>query len=138
MLYRLAADALVVIHFGFIIFVALGAFLVWRWPRLAWIHLPAAAWGILIEFVEWTCPLTPLENHWRHVAGQAGYEGGFVAHYVIPLVYPPGLTPALQAVLGTIVLFFNAFVYTIYFGRRRLTCLHRNPSLSDRKSDTNP
>jgi hypothetical protein len=137
MLYRLAADALLVIHLGFILFVAFGAFLVWRWPWLIWIHLPAAAWGTLIEFVGWTCPLTPLENHWRHLAGQAGYEGGFVAHYVIPIVYPPGLTTAVQAGLGTIVLFVNVFAYTIYFGRRRRASLG-DPSLSERKSDDNP
>ncbi len=119
MLYRVAADALVVVHLAFIMFVAFGAFLVWRWRQLVWIHLPAAAWGILIEFMGWTCPLTPLENHWRHVAGQAGYEGGFVAHYIIPIVYPPALTPAVQAGLGIIILLFNAFAYTIYFGRRR-------------------
>jgi len=139
MLYRLAADTLVVIHLGFIIFVALGAFLLWWWPRLIWIHVPAAAWGILIELVGWTCPLTPLENHWRHLAGQAGYETGFVAEYLIPVVYPPGLTPAIQVGLGGFVLVFNGFVYAIYFARRRTRHASMgSPSLSDRNSDDNP
>ena len=83
MLYRLAADTLVLLHLAFTVFAVVGGFLAWRWPRVAWIHIPAAVWGALIEFMGWVCPLTPLENHFRRLAGEAGYAGGFLEHYVI-------------------------------------------------------
>ncbi len=116
---RLLADVLVVLHLLFILFVVLGGLLVLRWPRLAWVHLPVATYGVLIEMVGWMCPLTPLENRLRLEAGQAGYAGGFVEHYIIPVVYPPGLTPALQMVLGLLVLAVNAGVYALAIRRRR-------------------
>lgn len=117
--YRLAADALVALHLGFVLFVVLGGFLTWRWPRLAWIHAPVAVWGAIIEFAGWICPLTPLENMLRRQAGQAGHDGGFIEHYIIPLIYPPGLTPAMQIALGVLVVALNVVAYGGYFHRKR-------------------
>lgn len=111
MLWRLLADALVVFHLAFIVFVLLGGLLLLRWPRLIWLHLPAVAWGMTVEFLHLLCPLTPLENHFRQLAGGAGYEGGFIEHYLIPLIYPAGLTPQIQVWLGAIVLLLNVAVY---------------------------
>ena len=108
MYYRLGADLLVILHLGFILFVALCGLLVAYRPRLAMLHLPAVLWGALIEFKGWICPLTPLEIRWRALAGQAGYRGGFIEHYLIELIYPPGLTPGLQYLLGGLVLAINA------------------------------
>jgi len=108
---RLAADALVLLHLAFIVFVALGGLLVaWR-PRLAWLHLPAAAWGAWIEAAGAICPLTPWENRLRQAAGESGYPGGFVEHYLIPLVYPPGLDGAQQRWLALGVVLLNLAVY---------------------------
>jgi len=118
MLYRTLADLVVVIHLGFVLFVVLGGLLVLRWTKLAWLHLPAAIWGVLIEFFGWICPLTPLENHWRQLGGQAGYQGGFVQHYIVSLLYPDQLTRGIQILLGALVLAFNAFVYGKALRRR--------------------
>jgi Protein of Unknown function (DUF2784) len=109
--YGVLADLVLVVHLGFVLFVALGGLLVLRWPRLAWIHLPAAAWGALIEFTGGICPLTPLENRLRVLAGEAGYAGGFVEHYVTAVLYPDGLTRGAQVVLGVLVLLVNAVIY---------------------------
>lgn len=111
MIARVAADLVVAAHFAFIVFVVVGGFLTWRWPRLAWIHVPVAAWGALIEFAGWICPLTPLENALRRAAGDAGYTGGFIEHYLIPVIYPAGLTRGLQLALGAAVLVLNAAAY---------------------------
>ncbi|MCJ1887758.1 DUF2784 domain-containing protein [Pseudomonas sp. LA21] len=119
MLARLAADAVVLLHLGFILFVLLGGLLVLRWPRLAWLHLPAAAWGMAVEFLHLYCPLTPLENHFRQAAGDLGYDGGFIEHYLIPLIYPAGLTEAIQIGLGLVVLAINLPPYLL-LARRRL------------------
>ena len=105
------ADLVVLLHLAFILFVMLGGLLVLRRRRLMWLHLPVVAWGAAIEFVGWVCPLTPLENHLRAAAGEAGYSGGFVEHYLIPLIYPEGLTRELQWLLGALVLLVNAAVY---------------------------
>jgi len=118
MLYRLAADAVLVFHLGFVLFVAIGALLVLRWPRLAWLHIPIALYGATIELVGFICPLTPLENWLRHRGGEAGYSGGFIAHYVSALIYPNGLTREIQLWLGAGVLILNAIVYTIWWRRR--------------------
>jgi hypothetical protein len=108
----LAADFIVLLHLGFILFVAFGGLLVPRWPRLAWVHLPAVAWGALIELAgSIICPLTPWENALRTAAGESGYAGGFVDHYIVPLVYPPGLTRSMQAALGVLVLAVNGLAY---------------------------
>lgn len=119
MSYALAADLLVVLHLFFILFVAVGGLLVLRWTRLAWVHLPAALWGGLIELGGWICPLTPLENSLRRSAGETGYTGGFIEHYVLPLVYPPGLTREIQIGLGIAVLAVNALAYGVLIVRRR-------------------
>lgn len=119
MLYRLLADLVVVVHCGFVLFVVLGGLLALRWPRAAWFHLPAALWGAGIEFAAGICPLTPLENHLRRLGGEAGYAGGFVEHYLLPVLYPDGLTRGVQLGLGTFVLLLNLVVYTIVWRRRR-------------------
>lgn len=119
MAWRLAADALVVIHLGFILFVLLGGLLLLRWPRLSWMHLPAVAWGIVVECLHLSCPLTPWENQLRGMAGQAGYDGGFIEHYLIPLIYPAGLTPQIQIWLGAIVVLVNLTVYAWLIWRWR-------------------
>ncbi|UUY06602.1 DUF2784 domain-containing protein [Pseudomonas sp. J452] len=111
MILRIAADGVVLLHLGFILFVLFGALLVWRWPRLAWLHLPAVAWGAAVELLHLYCPLTPLENLLRQAAGQQGYSGGFVEQYLIPLIYPAGLTPQLQLWLGALVLLVNLPIY---------------------------
>ncbi len=115
MSYQLAATALAVLHLAFIGFVLFGAFLVLKWPKLMWVHLPCAVWGVLIEFAGWWCPLTKWENHFLRAAGKAGYDTGFVAHYIMPIIYPPGLTRGMEIVLGMIVLVVNAAVYVRVF-----------------------
>lgn len=111
MLLDWAADAVLVVHLLFIAFVVFGGLLVLRRPRLAWLHLPAAAWGVIVEVLHLQCPLTPLENQLREAAGQAGYDGGFIAHYLMPTIYPAGLTPRIQLGLGVFVLLLNALIY---------------------------
>jgi hypothetical protein len=118
MAYRILADLIVGLHFGFVLFVVLGGLLVLRWPRLLWVHLPAAAWGVLIEFFGWICPLTPLENHLRQIGGQAGYSDGFVEHYIVAVLYPERLIRGTQVAIGVLVLVLNALVYRRVFSRR--------------------
>ncbi|HMN65130.1 MAG TPA: DUF2784 domain-containing protein [Burkholderiaceae bacterium] len=114
---RLAADAVVLLHLAFIAFAMLGGVLVaWR-TRIAWLHLPAAAWGAWIEFSGAICPLTPLENHLRRMAGASGYAGGFVERYLIPIVYPAGLTAQAQQWLGVLVVVVNLAIYLVVAGR---------------------
>ena len=122
---RLAADAVALLHLGFVLFVAFGGLWVWRWPRLVWLHLPAVAWGAWIEFAGGLCPLTPWENALRQAVGQAGYAGGFVDHYLWPLLYPAGLTREWQWALGAGILVFNIVVYGVLLMRRR--CRARSP-----------
>ena len=111
MLYRLAADAVLVLHLAFVVFVVLGGTLVLRWRKLAWAHLPAVAWGALIEFGGWICPLTPLEIALRHAAGDAAYAGDFVERYIVALLYPESLTRDVQVALGIVVVLLNAVIY---------------------------
>lgn len=111
MLWHLAAIALAFLHLAFIAFVVAGGFFVLRWPRLAWVHLPAAIWGSLIEFAGWWCPLTRWENLCLRRAGRAGYDTGFIEHYIMPVIYPAGLTREIEIVLGALVLVVNAAVY---------------------------
>lgn len=111
MLFSVAADLVASLHFAFVVFVLLGALLVVRWPRWAWLHLPAVAWGVSIELMGWLCPLTPLENRLRNEAGLAGYESGFVEHYLLPVLYPESLTRSVQIVLGLLVLLINVGLY---------------------------
>lgn len=116
--YLLIADLLVLLHLAFVGFVFLGALLVLRWPRLAWVQLPCAAWGVLIEFAGWVCPLTPLENRFRQLGGQAGYAGSFVEQYLLPVLYPQNLTRPVQVALGTLVLILNTAAYGLLWRRR--------------------
>jgi hypothetical protein len=111
MKWSLLADGLVLIHFAFTAFVVCGGFLTWKWPRLVFVHLPALAWGIWVEVSATVCPLTPLENHLRHLAGESGYSDGFLAHYLTAVLYPPGLTWHIQWVLAAILLALNAVAY---------------------------
>ncbi|WER45867.1 DUF2784 domain-containing protein [Cupriavidus sp. WKF15] len=113
------ADLVVVVHFLFIAFVVGGALLLFRWPRVAWVHLPAAAWGVFVEWSGRICPLTPLENALRRAAGEAGYGGGFVERYLLPVIYPVGLTPEIQLWLGALVLGLNVAIYVLWWKRRR-------------------
>lgn len=115
---RLLADAVLVLHGLFILFAVFGGLLVWRWPRLAWLHLPAAAWAGWVVSAGWICPLTPIENALRRSAGEAGYSGGFIEHYLLGLIYPEGLTRPMQIALGLGVLLFNAVVYGLVIARR--------------------
>ncbi len=119
MIYRIGADAVVALHFAFVVFVAIGAFAVLRWPRLAWAHVPAAIWGAGIELAGGICPLTPLENRLRRLAGEAGYSGGFIEHYVMPVLYPGALTRGVQIALGVSVVAVNLAVYGWLVARRR-------------------
>ena len=119
MAYRAAADAILVSHLAFVLFVVFGALLLLRWPRLAWLHIPAVVWAAFIEFSGMICPLTPLEVALRQRAGQAGYGGGFIDHYVVSLLYPEGLTENTQAMLGAVVVAINAAIYIVAFRRRR-------------------
>jgi hypothetical protein len=116
--YRLLADAVLLLHLGFILFVMFGALLVARRRRWLPVHLAAAAWGFLVEAAGAACPLTSAELHLRQLAGQAGYEGGFIDHYLLPLIYPPGLTRSLQLVLGVGVLAINVLLYSWIWRRR--------------------
>ena len=119
MLYRGLADLTLVTHFCFVLFVILGGLLALRWPRVAWVHIPVAVYGATIEFVGFICPLTPLEIWLRRRGGEAGYEGGFIEHYITAAIYPTGLTREIQLVLGVAVLTINIVVYTIWMRRRK-------------------
>ena len=113
---RLAADALVLFHLAFILFVVFGGLLaLWR-PAMKWLHLPAALWGSLVELGGWECPLTRWENLFRERAGGAGYGGGFVEHYVVRAIYPAGLTRGIELVLAAAVVTVNIAIY-IYVSR---------------------
>ena len=111
MQYRILADLVLIAHVGFILFVVAGGLLVLRWRWAAAVHLPVALYGALIEFVGWICPLTPLENELRRWGGQEGYAGGFVEHYLVPLIYPGELTRGLQIGLGLAVVGVNVAIY---------------------------
>ncbi|HET7232959.1 MAG TPA: DUF2784 domain-containing protein [Longimicrobium sp.] len=117
-LYRTLADAVVTLHFGFVLFVVLGGLVVLRWRRAAYAHLPCATWGALIEFGGWTCPLTPLEKHLRALGHQAGYAETFVEHYITRVMYPAGLTRGMQFAIGALVIAVNVAVYWRVFGSR--------------------
>jgi hypothetical protein len=121
MAYRAAADAILVTHLAFVLFAVFGALLILRWPRLAWLHIPAVVWAAFVEFNGTICPLTPLEVILRRQAGEAGYAGGFIDHYFMPLLYPEGLTRDTQTILGAIVVVINAAIYIVAFMRRRAT-----------------
>lgn len=113
MIEKIAADFIVLFHFAFILFVIIGGFLVLKWRWIIWLHIPCAIWGALIEFAGWICPLTPWENQLRIAAGNTGYRGGFIEHYILPIIYPSGLTRELQLILGSLVILINLFAYII-------------------------
>ena len=129
MLHRWLADAILVLHLAFVVFVVLGGLLVLRWPRLAWLHVPVALYGATIEFLGFICPLTPLENSLRRAGGEAGYEGGFIEHYITAALYPEGLTREIQLILGVGVVVLNAGIYTVLV-RRRMRGRHDAPAPS--------
>jgi hypothetical protein len=118
-MFRVAADAVVFVHLAFVAFAVLGGFLAIHRPRVAWVHLPAAAWGAWIEFAGWTCPLTPLENWLRAKGGGERYAGDFVERYLLPILYPDALTPELQWALGCGVVLINLAAYLLAVRRAR-------------------
>jgi hypothetical protein len=134
MLYAALAVLVLVAHLGFVLFVVLGPLLVRRWPRLAWVHLPAAAWGVFVELSGRGCPLTALENLLRLRAGLAGYAGGFVEHYLLGLLYPDALSRALQCVLAGLVLALNLALYARLW-RRPATVPPHTPALPARRPE---
>ena len=117
-MYRALADLVVGLHFVFVVFVVAGGLLVLRWPKVAFLHIPAAVWGAAIEFAGWVCPLTPLENSLRRQAGESGYSAGFIEHYLLPVLYPSALTHNTQILLGVLVLAANVAVYAYAAWRR--------------------
>lgn len=123
MFYRVAADVVVLMHGVFILFALFGGLLAIRWRWFIVLHFPAVAWGVIVEFFHLYCPLTPLENALRLKAGDQGYDGGFIEHYLIPLIYPVGLTPHTQLWLGVLVVVINGLVYlwlaSRYWRRRK-------------------
>lgn len=121
MIYRFLADVTVLTHFAFILFVIFGGLLALRWPRAAWAHLPVVAYGALIEFVGWVCPLTPLEKWFRQMGGESTYADSFTEHYIMPVVYPPGLSETVTTTLGISLLLLTILVYSlaIWLHRRR-------------------
>jgi uncharacterized protein DUF2784 len=119
MLDHIAADVVLIVHLAFVAFVIAGGALVLRWPRLAWLHVPAVFWGAVVELAGWICPLTPLENGLRDAAGEARYAGDFVQHYLVALLYPEGLTRDLQLLFGLLVIAVNALLYGLVLFRMR-------------------
>lgn len=119
MLYHLAANLVLIVHLAFVVFVLLGGFLVLRWARLAWLHLPALTWGVLTEFIGIVCPLTPWEVALRQLGGEAGYQGGCIDHYLMTVLYPSGLTRDMQVWLGFAALLPNVLIYGYLLARRR-------------------
>jgi hypothetical protein len=117
--FSAAADLIVALHFAFVVFVVFGGLLAIRWPRTLWLHVPAVVWGVLIEFSGWICPLTPLENRLREGQGQRGYQGDFIEHYILPALYPEGLTRRDQLFLGAVAAAINLAIYAFIFLRRR-------------------
>jgi hypothetical protein len=116
--YRLMADLVLVAHLAFVLFAVFGGLLVLRWRPVVWLHVPAAAWAAFVELSGGICPLTPLEHSLRVAAGSEGYEGDFIGHYLIPILYPAGLTTAIQVGLGLAVILINLAVYLIVWRRR--------------------
>jgi len=119
MLHALLADLILLLHLAFILFVVLGGLLVYRHAWVAWLHVPAVVWGVVVELMSWICPLTPLENRLRALAGQGGYDGDFIGAYLLAVIYPDGLTREIQIGLGLGALLLNLLVYGRLLARRR-------------------
>lgn len=117
--YQLLADAILALHFAYVAFVLLGGLLVLRFPRLGWLHLPAVAWAAAVEFTDGVCPLTVWENRFHALAGGATYQGDFLWRYLLPIIYPAGLTADLHALLGGIVVALNVAIYAAVLALRR-------------------
>ena len=132
MLYRFLADLVVLCHLVFVLFAASGSLLALRWPVVAWLHIPAAVWGALVEFSGWICPLTPLENWLRLQGNTTAYSGGFIDHYIMPILYPPGLTRGIQIILGLAILVVNAAIYGYIILRPRLKKQIKTPDLGQK------
>ena len=111
MFYGFLADLVLFAHLVFVLFVIGGGLLALKWPRIAWLHLPAAIWGAMIEFMGWICPLTPLEKQLLMQSGSSGYEGDFIGHYLLPILYPTGMTRNVQLILGVLVVIINGALY---------------------------
>ncbi len=118
-MYALLADTVAIVHFLYVVFVIAGGVLASRWPKVAWVHVPAAVWGVLVEVMGWECPLTPLEDHLRMLGGAAAAQEDFVARYLLPVLYPERLTPTVQRGLGALVVAVNVIVYAFVIRRRR-------------------
>lgn len=117
--YRFLADAVLALHLAFVVFAIAGGLMAFRWRWAPWVHLPALAWGAAVELTGWTCPLTPLENSLRRAGGEAGYAGGFIEHYLLPILYPDSLTRETQVALGAALVIVNVIVYAIVMWKRR-------------------
>jgi len=118
MLFQLAADFIIILHFTFIVFVLVGGILVLKWRWLIWLHLPAVIWGVLISFMGWICPLTPLENMLRQAGGGKVYLTGFIEQYIVPLIYPSGFNHEMFFAIGLFVVVVNVIVYAFIFNKR--------------------
>jgi hypothetical protein len=125
--YGIAADAVMLVHFAFILFATFGSLATLRWPRLAWSHVPCLIWAISIALTGSLCPLTPLEDSLRRLAGERGLSGGFIEHYIQPLIYPEGLTRPFQVAMGVILISINAVGYGLLWRRQRRKSLIRGP-----------
>ena len=119
MYYGILADGVMIVHFGFVLFVVLGGLLVSRWRWLVWVNLPAALWGVCIEWMGGTSPFTPLENRLRTLSGKTGYTGDCLGHYLLTMLYPAGLTRYGQITLGVMVLLINGLIYSRLWTRER-------------------
>ncbi|TAL88966.1 MAG: DUF2784 domain-containing protein [Candidimonas sp.] len=117
--YKILADAVLVAHALFVVFVVFGGLLVLLKRWLVYLHLPALAWGATVIAMGWICPLTPLENTLRQMAGQENYNGGFIEHYLLPVIYPQGLTRTTQIILAIMLLIGNLAVYAVFYYRRQ-------------------
>lgn len=118
-MFQLLADIVLVAHFAFIAFALGGGLLLMRWPRLVFLHIPAMSWVVFIEAMGWLCPLTPLENYFLAMAGRDMYQGDFIQHYLLQLVYPAGLTPMIQLLLAGVVVVVNVIIYAVVIIKRR-------------------
>jgi len=119
MVYQALADFVALTHLAFILFALLGGLLALRWHWMPWAHLPAACWGAAVELFGWFCPLTPIESALRRASGSAGYSGGFIERYLIPIIYPAELTREFQLFLACVLVAVNLGVYLAVWRRLR-------------------